>query len=166
MYGSASEVIEEQMQQGESVLSRDGDSGNGTSEAPSSWMNLNTPVLTQSLASNDVLARTEAVPSRIFTSTPSILSPQLPTRSVPLTSFPSPLAHSISSTSKPTEHELMYSRRNPNSSPRTPYNDILKNIHLKLPKRLANESTFIQSHRLSYYSGSTYLGDFVPQPSY
>ncbi|KAK8806284.1 hypothetical protein WA171_007368 [Blastocystis sp. BT1] len=162
LYATSVDLVEEQVHQDENVLSREIDSGDGKSETPSSRLRLNTPIPTKLLVSDFFPTRTVSVPSQAIPPSPSILSPSLFTPSVPSIPFISPSTNPIPSTSKPKRMETMYTRRNPNSSPRTPYNDILKNIQLKLPKRLVNESTFLQPHHLSYYSGSTHLDDSTP----
>ena len=138
-----------------------------SSDKPTPWLKSTSDptsvTVSSTLSTGTVPAVFRSIPTP--SALPSIL---VPTQTVPptqSTKFVSSTATTIpSELRRNSKHvETIYTRNLPNSSPRTPYNDILKNIQLKLPKRLANESLFIQSHRLSYYTGSTRLKDSTLQ---
>lgn len=56
-------------------------------------------------------------------------------------------------TSTPHQNEH-YQRHDVNTSPRTDYNDILKNIRFKMPKLLPNEFSFVQPFKMVHFHGS------------
>ena len=76
-------------------------------------------------------------------------------RSMSATIYPTPsLQHSTE-----VKDKLIFKRRDPNRSHRTPYNDILLNINCKKPSVPANTSTFHQPHTLSYFHDGVLRSD-------
>ena len=59
------------------------------------------------------------------------------------------------STVQPTpQRDDSYHRHDINTTPRTDYNDILKNIRFKMPALLPNEFSFIQPFKRIFFEGS------------
>ena len=87
----------------------------------------------------------------------SVSSAPAPTESRSMSSiiYPTPSIHH----STEVKDELIFKRRDPNRSHRTPYNDILLNINFKKPVVPANTSTFHQPHTLSYFHSGVLRSD-------